>query len=191
MRYFIDAGANNSCSARIFRKKYDPFTLFHIYSFEVDPRFADNFDGIEKLTFINKAVWVEDKVMPFYISNARRHDGGTLLVSKTTGLLDKRNPILVNSIDFSKWLLENFKNDDFIILKMDIEGAEYEVLERMIATNAINLIDELWIEWHYAKVGISKNRHDELLRRINIPIKKWAGLEEAEKVLGKDYLKAI
>jgi len=33
-------------------------------------------------------------------------------------------------IDFSHWLSANFSIRDYMIVKMDIEGAEYEVLER-------------------------------------------------------------
>lgn len=188
MKVFIDAGANDSCSARIFRKVNDPANEYKIYSFEIDPLFLNNFSAIPNLVFINKAVWVQDGEMEFYRSYARRHDGGTLLKSKTSGILDKENPIKVETIDFSKWLLSNFNEADSIILKMDIEGAEYEVIEHMIDTGAFGLIDELWIEWHYGKVGIPKERHDKLVSKIEIPTQKWAGLEQAIEILGKDYL---
>ena len=183
MNYFIDAGANNGCSARVFRKKYDPTNSFHIYSFEIDPDFKDCFIDIPNLTFINKAVWVENGVMPFYRSGRVCRDGGTLLKEKITGELDLHNPIQVETIDFSEWFLHNFNSDDYIILKMDIEGAEYVVLEHMLDTKAFALVDELWIEWHYAKVGISKKRHDALVSRIKVPMQHWAGLEESSKIL--------
>ena len=43
----------------------------------------------------------------------------------------------VEAIDFSKWVLENFTEEDFIILKMDIEGSEYKVLPKMIEDGTI------------------------------------------------------
>ena len=191
MRIFIDAGANDSCSARIFRKLYDKTNEYHIYSFEIDPLFLNNFSDIPNLTFINKALWVEDDHMFFYRSNARRNDGGTLLKSKITGNLDKKTPIKVETMDFSRWIIDNFNKDDEIILKMDIEGAEYAVLEKMFNDGSFEYINELWIEWHWGKVGMTRKQHDRIANRINIPTRKWAGLEEAEEILGKDYLRGV
>jgi FkbM family methyltransferase len=54
----------------------------------------------------------------------------------------------VDSIDLSKWILDNFSDGDLIVLKMDIEGSEYKVLPKMINDNSINLISTLIIEWH-------------------------------------------
>ena len=189
MKIFIDAGANDSCSARIFRKLYDNDNEYHIYSFEVDPLFLDNFNDIPNLTFVNKALWIKDGYALFYRSHTRRHCGGTLLKSKSTGNLDKKNPIKVETIDFSKWIMNNFNKDDEIILKMDIEGAEYTVLGKMFNDGSFEYIDKLWIEWHCEKVGVTKKQHDDIVNKINIPTKKWRGVEEAEEILGKDYLK--
>lgn len=191
MKYFIDAGANNSCSARIFRKINDLKNEYHIYSFEIDPAFVNNFSDIPALTFVNKAVWIDKGTMPFYRCLAKNRDGGTLLKEKRSNILDKGNPIAVDTIDFSKWILDTFNKEDEIILKMDIEGAEYAVLEKMIEDGSFDYINELWIEWHGKKVGVSDERHNALVNRIKIPTQKWCGLEDAEKVLGAHYLKGV
>jgi FkbM family methyltransferase len=54
----------------------------------------------------------------------------------------------VEAINFSKWILKNFTEDDLIILKMDIEGSEYKVLPKMIEDGSIKYINTLIIEWH-------------------------------------------
>jgi len=54
----------------------------------------------------------------------------------------------VEAIDFSKWVIENFTEEDFIVLKMDIEGSEYKVLPKMIEDGSIKFINNLIIEWH-------------------------------------------
>lgn len=188
MKYFIDAGANDSCSARIFRKLHDPNATYLIYSFEVEPSFSKNFNNISNLIFINKAVWVRDEKLKFYRCKSTRRAGGTLLKEKTSMYTDKANPIYVEAFDFSKWVMTTFNKSDEIILKMDIEGAEYDVLEKMFVDGSFAYIDELWIEWHASKVKISQERHESLVSKINIPIKKWAGIEQANKILGKNYL---
>jgi hypothetical protein len=57
--------------------------------------------------------------------------------------------IRVECFDFSKWLENNFSIDDYIICKMDIEGAEFEVLKKCIADGTLKLLDMLDIEFHH------------------------------------------
>lgn len=54
----------------------------------------------------------------------------------------------VQCIDFSKWMTENVDKDDHIIVKMDIEGSEYYVLDKMLKDGTIKLVDLLYVEWH-------------------------------------------
>ena len=56
----------------------------------------------------------------------------------------------IKSVDFSGFLGERFKQEDFIAVKMDIEGAEYPVLEKLISDNRLNYIDLLFVEFHLA-----------------------------------------
>lgn len=190
MKVFLDAGAHDSCSARLFRHEQDPNNEFLIYSFEIEPDFVDNFWDIPNLVFINKAVWIEDCKISFYrdIFDSRKA-GGSLLKEKISGKIDREHPIMVEALDFSKWVRENLSKDDHIILKMDIEGAEYKVLNKMIREGTFNYIDKLLIEWHWYKVGVSRKQHNKLVSKINIPIEEWAGVERAVKILGNNYVK--
>lgn len=190
MKYFIDCGANDSCSARIFRKLYDPNVEYHIYSFEIEPAFVNNFNNIPKLTFINKAVWIKDVYIDFYRDvYDKRRAGGSLLKEKTSGKLDKDCPISVQAIDFSTWIKRTFSIYDYIILKMDIEGAEYKVISKMIYDGSFDYINKLLIEWHWKKISMTKEQHEELINKIFIPMEKWSGVENAKKILGPNYLR--
>ena len=84
---------------------------------------------------------------------------------KTTGNLDKVNPIEVECVDLDKWIKGNFNKTDFIVLKLDIEGAEYKVLPHMIKNGSIDYINHIFIEWHWNKIGLSKRNHDELIKK--------------------------
>ena len=55
----------------------------------------------------------------------------------------------VRIIDFSRWLRATVVANDFVVVKMDIEGSEYEVLPSLLRTGTIRLIDELMLEVHY------------------------------------------
>lgn len=175
-KIFIDAGGHEACSVRKFRKEHDRKNEYYIYSFEVEPDFLNSFKGIPNHTLINKAVWIEDGKKELYRSKEFLRAGSTLIKKKKSGNLDRQNPIIVDTIDFSKWILKNFLKDDFIILKLDVEGAEYQVLPKMIEDGSFDYINKLWIEWHWPKIRYPEAKHNELIKQIKIPMKKWDAL---------------
>ena len=59
-----------------------------------------------------------------------------------------KETVEVPAIDFAAWLTKNVKLEDYVVVKMDIEHAEYAVLPRMLATGAACLVDELYLECH-------------------------------------------
>jgi len=61
----------------------------------------------------------------------------------------------VSGIDVANWLQQNFVWDDFVIVKMDIEGAEHHVLPHLATNPSKSLIDALFYEEHDAKWAVS------------------------------------
>ena len=37
---------------------------------------------------------------------------------------------------------------DFVVVKMDVEGAEYEIIPHMVEMSAWTVVDHLLVEWH-------------------------------------------
>lgn len=178
---FIDGGGNNGSSVRKFRREYDPLNRFKVYSFEPNPFFKDNFSDFKNHVLIQAALYNKDGHEQFYLDR-EDGDGSTFYENKITkynggfGTLDLESPIKVRTLDLSKWITKELNESDYIVLKLDIEGAEYDVLEKMIDDHTIERIKYLFIEWHWHKVGINKTRHDSLLRKISdmkIPIFEW------------------
>jgi hypothetical protein len=55
---------------------------------------------------------------------------------------------IVKILNFSN-LIQTFSNiNDFIVVKLDIEGSEFDVLDELIITGFIKYINELYIEFH-------------------------------------------
>ena len=97
------------------------------------------------------------------------------------------NPKRLPCIDIGKWISQ-FK-DDFILLKMNIEGAEYQILEHMIKDGSIKYVDELYVQFHDTdKIkGITKEdtaKIVKLLKDNGIEPKIW----DKRHSLFKDYL---
>ena len=176
-KVFLDCGAHNGCSTRKF---LEYFPDFEVYSFDPNPYLCHNFIGL-KTHHYPVAVWTHNKKIPFFLDE-RDYDGSSVYKDKINIVGGKE--LLVDAIDFDAFILKNFKPDDFIILKMDIEGAEYPVLQKMVATRTINYIDELMVEWHYKKIGYPKHNHEMLilkLQELQIPMHKWDAITSYTK----------
>ena len=172
-KIFLDCGAWNGQSVKVFRQKYDMRYEYFIFSFEANPLFTENFPHFDRHMLCKKAVWIYDGYVDFYIDNSKKRAGSTIMKEKTSGDLDS-NPIRVECIDLSRFIEKSFKPEDEIILKLDIEGAEYQVLNKMIEDGTMSYIDQLFIEWHWNKVGVVQKEHNELVKKIDIPIKeRW------------------
>lgn len=176
---FIDCGAHLGQTIDCFKlsnayknNKWD------IYSFEA---INDLSKIISKkhpdINVINKAIWINDGNINFYQTKIKKNyikneellygQGSSLMVEKISGELDKENPILIPCIDLSNWIKNNFNKDDNIWLKIDIEGAEYEVLNHLIETNIISYINKLFIEFHYNKINLDVNIHNNIISKLN------------------------
>jgi FkbM family methyltransferase len=74
--------------------------------------------------------------------------GATLERSKAD--FDKIAPddfVDVATVRLSSFMRE-FEVDDFVVLKLDIEGSEYAVLDDLLATGAIRYVKKLYCEFH-------------------------------------------
>ena len=164
-KIFIDGGAFTGISIDLFRKQWKDHNEYEIYSFECNPIFEQQIKN-RNVNFINKAIWIKDEELKFYLGTRYGGMGSSLIEKKTSGRLDKQNPIKVNAIDFSQWIIDNFSKDDYIVLKLDIEGAEYEVLNKMMDDESIKYINDFYGEWHQQKIGLSKDEHRRIIGRL-------------------------
>lgn len=130
----------------------------HIILFEPVPEFAKNLKG----HFVsNKRVRVYD----YALGDSDRHsefvikdNGSSLYAVKGSRLVDVRVRD-INSV------FAELKIDKVACLKMNIEGAEYEVLNSLIDSGTINCCDSLLIQFHKQPEGYNeklKSIHNSL-----------------------------
>ena len=86
---------------------------------------------------------------------------------KKTGNIHARPPIKVNCIDFSKWILDNLVSTDRIILKLDIEGAEYEIIDSL-PERYFDKIENIIMEYHFAFARTALKYGLQILNKSNI-----------------------
>jgi len=163
MNAFVDCGAFRGKALGWARKKYPGYKL---YAFECNPKLSKEY-GNDVISY-SKACWINNGQLRFYMN--LKHptiEGHSVYKNKTTGNLDREHPVIVECIDFSSWLMNNFNANDNIIVKMNIEGAEYDVLEHCLDIGSIKIIKELYIQWHHKKIPGFENRHSNLMTRLN------------------------
>jgi len=156
---FLDCGAWTGCSVKLAKKLWPGCECF---SFEPDPR---NFHELSKqdTIIIKKAVWYKDSTTKLYLGLSQSN---SLFREKRSGEVNPNNFITVETIDLSKWILDNLKINDYIVLKLNVEGAEYDILEKMHKDGILHWIDEFFIQWHWNKINVSKKRHDKISKSI-------------------------
>jgi len=145
MKILIDCGASDGSAIREIDDKYGMFDK--IYAIEPNP---ENFRQINsnnsRVIKIEAAISTAYRNINLYLSE--QYDGSTLYPSKLSGGINNDNFVEVKAIDFGDWLAKNVIRDDYVVCKMDVEGAEFDVLEHLLKTKKMELIDVLLVEWH-------------------------------------------
>lgn len=164
MKVFIDLGAYTGDTLEEAMEIYTDVDMF--YGFEPFENSFNEMSGklgnLKNVILIKKAVSDINGAESLFlkISGAEGHS----LCSNKSNV--SKNHIEIESIDFSKFILENFKKSDEIILKVNIEGAEYKLFQKMIKDGSIAYISKIFCEWHYVKVSGVKDVHNEIVASL-------------------------
>ena len=115
---------------------------WRFYAIEANPKIIDRIPHKPGIEIVNKAIAASDGYITFFLDEA---DGLSTLIAKTTTTVEE---IRVPSFDFGRWIKDNFRKEDYVIVSFDIQGAEYGVLDKMIKDRSIKYIDRFCIEFH-------------------------------------------
>ena len=172
-KIFLDCGAHDGCSVEMFVKNNSDYNEYEIFSFECNQnRFELLKQRQSEFDLLNfhpskKAVWINDGKKIFdgwgFTDTKNSHD--------TEG---------VECIDLSTFILENFDETDHIVLKLDIEGAEYQVVDKMHRDGSLKYVSEFYGELHGPKRGYSISDNNDLLKKIEscgLTLLNWDALE--------------
>lgn len=158
-KVLLDCGAHQGKGLNGMIKLNNIDTTWSIYSWEANPHaYADFLVKFRcsplNITAFNSAVGNKDGTITVNIQqgNGPASGKGSSIVS-----LDEWRPVgtkpfietaEIPMIDLSKWIEDHLEEDDYLVVKMDIEGSEYDVLEKIIERGVVSYIDKLYIEWH-------------------------------------------
>ena len=166
-KIFIDAGANVGNSIQLFLDKYPSAEEFTIHSFEANPKLHTPLDKYrDRATIHHEAVYRKDTTLKFYLGGSLN---SSIRKDKTSGHLNKSVPIEVKAINLAQFIKENFDKEDYIILKLDVEGAEYDILPHLLEEGIFDgWVSELFGEWHQRKLSkVTLEQHTNLVSNLS------------------------
>jgi FkbM family methyltransferase len=174
-KIFIDGGAHKGEAIEVLIDKRPDMFGCEVYFYEPN---IDLIPFLEKMSQENKnynikvfncALWDTDGEINFLESIERWSTLASTVVptmNEIWGLkLDRENPKKVTSKSLSN-ILKTFNDEDYLVVKLDIEGSEYYVIEDLFTTKQIEKIDELYIEWHDHFFPHLKENGDELRNKL-------------------------
>jgi len=202
MKVFIDCGTHMFQGFKQFVEKYNIDSEWKCFSFEANPftyeRSQDTYKELVEsgynITHFNKAVYNSEGTINV---NCSRDDGGpyadghfsqgsNILLDPPDydsvykgGFTYQEEEVIVDTINFSKFLKDTVTEDDFVVVKMDVEGAEFDILPSIIQDETYKLIDDFYCEFHerffepkskYKKI---KEEYKETFKNFGVSIQEW------------------
>lgn len=156
---YVDVGSRSYGSSIVswFKKQYPKQNkTFEIYAIEADKHFHGDYKNRKGVKLLPYAAWVKNETLFFEINQhpidedvvKGRGMGRIQPVQSSSGVSDG-NVDEIQGFDFAVWLKDTVSERDFVVMKMDVEGTEFNLIPRLIETGAICLIDEVFLECHY------------------------------------------
>ncbi|KAJ1255780.1 hypothetical protein BS78_K162900 [Paspalum vaginatum] len=156
---YVDVGARSygSSIGSWFRKRYPKQNhTFQVFAIEADPAFHSEYAAKKGVTLLPYAAWVKNETLKFEINGdpgkedeAKANGRGMGRIRPAAGKKVSGEVRSVPAFDFAEWLKRTVTEQDYVVMKMDVEGTEFDLIPRLFDTGAICLVDELFLECHY------------------------------------------
>jgi FkbM family methyltransferase len=187
-KIFLDCGYHLGEGLNEFANMLGINDEWEVYAFEPNPH-CDIKNKVSQHPFkvkaFDKAVWIENGIITFNCENQNATNSPKI---NSTSVLDGWGSVIndvgsshtyetqtqVGCFDFSE-LVKSLEGNE-IYCKMDIEGAEFKTLRKMLKDNTISLIKEIWVEWHDVDLqNESPESQNSLSKEISkfTKINKW------------------
>lgn len=145
---YIDVGANTykSSIGAWFQLHYPKQShKFDIFAIEANGLFGADYLHHPEVKFLPYAAWISNESLTLSLSSVH----GGQIQQKTVSSLTLPKLSRVRGLDLADWLMKTVTKEDYVVMKMDVGGAEFQLLPKLLNTGAICLIDELFLECHY------------------------------------------
>jgi FkbM family methyltransferase len=158
-KIFLDCGSNIGQGFEEISKIEGVDSSWEVHMFEPNKTCLSSLKKYERenLHIHNVALWDEDCHRNLQISYCPLDEDWTGGASNVLEMDEHWNKVndegfrdlgQVECINFSNFITDNLNLDDYVLLKLDIEGSEFKVLSDLISNNTIGYINKIFVEWH-------------------------------------------
>jgi FkbM family methyltransferase len=144
-----------------------------LYGFDPWPELVEGETQVEgtRVVLERKAAWIEDGEIEFaHVRGLRGWDSTVMRDKNARNEWSRAEATMVPCFDFSAWLRALPEPP---VVKLDVEGAEFPILERLVDEGTDALVAELLVEWHDDKMPAYADRKAALLRSLRCPVSPW------------------
>lgn len=165
---FVDCGANKGDISELFLQEGAK-----VIAFEPDPlaykHLKKRFNNSDRIKILGKAVSDEDGTANIYFHKNRKRQKKLSFTVASSLLKDKKyvdteNKVEVETIDLSSFIAESKRDID--IIKLDVEGAEIDILNKIIDEKSYSKVGLFLVETHEKKIPGHDQKVAELKKRI-------------------------
>lgn len=192
---FLDLGAHHGESILCWAKRLGPRAKdWDVISVEADSNayavLAKNREGLKKyfnrVSLLHACASSQFGLRSFYEHSRNDIAGSSTANVKKAKEWNSRfggstKEVTVTEINIAALYSDLTRQYNLIVVKIDIEGGEYEVLPRLIEVIDSGKTPVIYGEFHDKKVGLSTDHTNEIkesLRRVQVGWKEWNAMED-------------
>jgi FkbM family methyltransferase len=174
-RIFLDVGSNIGQTIEEAIKPEHNFDL--VFAFEPMQDCCDiiNQNYIsDRLVVNNFGLYSSDCDKTLYINHPSVYDGnldigGSIFSDKVDRVSNpsKRADKVCQFKDVAKWFKDNINEGDYVIVKINAEGSECDIVERLVESGEYDKITRLLIDFDCQKVPSQQHRENEIKNLLN------------------------
>lgn len=190
---FIDLGAaDGNTFAKFTQNGYGPIHdcpnggKWEAFLVEANPQFTpalnalqENFVG-QVHSYAEHAAFSCEGTTSFFIDMDKAHNqwGSSLMKDAPDAKKSGNVKVTVPMLNVAKLIAENVRPDDWVMLKVDIEGAEYDVMPCLAQFKDAGMIDRIYLEEHWwfssvtpaRKQAIAEAKKQLTAMHVDIPV---------------------
>jgi FkbM family methyltransferase len=191
-KVLFDLGTHHGEGLRHLRQELSLDGTWEIHAYEANPacHVCRWLQGVPLPIQVHEtAVWIRDGQVTFRQHNRRALSQGSspdatsdvdgwasCLAELGSSHPDLEPAVEVPCEDFAR-LLEAYSAEDFVVVKMDVEGAEFAILRHLIKREVVQRIRRLYIEWHDhlvpTETGCTRRQLEQQLRCLGLEVLPW------------------
>ena len=173
-KVFIDGGAHKGEAIEVLLDKRPDLKECKVHFFEPNPNLIELLQNMAKespydVKVHHAALLDKNGEIDFLESVARWNTLASTVIPEMNEIwglkLDRENPHKVPTVSLSDFIGQ-FDDEDYLVVKLDVEGSEYTIVEDLFKTGAINKINEIYLEWHDHFFPHLKDKGNELRAKL-------------------------